>query len=373
MKRRVHISPPPPTLDSILQDSFHGFPKDRLLQQEDPETVRQSLWDAMMISQQQRFSLLDYMMVWCEFMREKGEPRFSFATHSCDSFVFDVCRYFGLSRASFAKLTRDEMRQLSTEGLGHGLERHVAFMSAWEEQTHNRATTTHQVATINKKNKVPRKLPRKNATRTPRKLAAATKPTSSVARLPLRAEEGKHTRDLSGNDDVSPEETQSSPVAERGSRRPVKPKRHFDPTDLGRSWSEYGQERDAKKKPRHQLLTTAAKKYSPRSSMLLLDPTKLGTQPGVFEPGSLWKYVRREDGQTYIVEVAKKGKVSKQGKIEVHWKGYRKTSTPHRLFAADLQCASPEDLETFQSIYLAARAGTTWSSVENGRKTRHGR
>ena len=354
--------PPPPSLDTILQDCFHGFPKDRLLEQEDAKTVRQTLWDAMI--SEQRYSLLDYLMVWCEFTREKGEPRFQFT--SPDSFVLDVCRYFGLPHNSVVKITRDEMRRLSMDGLRHGLQEHVAFMNAWEQINQGRATPqaaragSGNTATVHRKT---RKLP--STTKPPRKLPnqigdlveacwisqpKAAKPPPPVARR--RVEASTRPGDKSANDAASEETASSSSSSSviRGTKRTVRPKVCFDPTDLGRSWSEYGREA---KKPRHQLMAKAHKPRKPRPSVLLLDPTKLGTQPGVFEPNSLWKYVRREDGETYIVEVTK-GRVSKQGKIEVQWKGYR--PTPQRVFAADLQCASQQDLDTFRSKYIAARA-----------------
>ena len=148
-------------------------------------------------------------------------------------------------------------------------------------------------------------------------------------------------------------------------KRIPKPRQYFVPDKHGAAWSEEKPLGKTRRKieiqrfdPSHYDLKGGERNGKPakkkskgiRRGELVLNKKNRGRTRGEPFKGSLWKYVKPEDGQTYILEVVN-GQVSEQGNVNVLWKGYGKRG--ERVPASDLKVPTDNDFETFRRNYEA--------------------
>lgn len=105
-----------PSLDDVLDKYLDGFPREKLLA-EDVETVRPVLWE--LVEDEECLTTIQYMVVWCEYARNVQ--------------LQENSTYFGLDKATFAQLSREEMIHLSLNGLDNGLQEHRKVMKLWKQ------------------------------------------------------------------------------------------------------------------------------------------------------------------------------------------------------------------------------------------------
>lgn len=105
-------SKPFPSLGEVLTSGLQGFPRQALMK-ESPETVRQNLWRLV---EEEKLTTTQFMAVWREYSQAKGLKNRNGGSH-----------YYGLSKAQFANLSYEDVKDLSLNGLGNGLENHIKF------------------------------------------------------------------------------------------------------------------------------------------------------------------------------------------------------------------------------------------------------
>lgn len=402
-----------PSLDQVLIDHLHGFPRQALLA-EAVDSVRENLWKQLV--QGNRVSIIQYMAIWCEYLREKELAY-------CDGLYF-----YGVTKDIFANFSKEDMMNLSLNGLHNGFEQHLSIMNQWEqacrdENTQNngddaitekedeseeedpasrslvptfpfetrrtsgsrpqrdtlpstRADEVTESPPVKRKRGRPRKYP------LPGKSEASASPDSSAApkrrrgrpkkretpseqgRKQFRPSKKRRTSSTGRSTatavvtpprrtraSTSSHQQDSSQRSRPRTRREGKPRQRFDPcAGHGRHWSEPKQ--PIRKVPQHVLMSPPKKKKTDR---MLFNIENRGTKPGDYKPKSLWKYVDPKDNHTYILQIANKKGVSKDGKIDVILRGYGKKS--RKAIASRLEVPTDEDFETFEANYRAVSRG----------------
>jgi hypothetical protein len=382
-----------PSLDQVLDQYLHGFPRQALLN-ENVDTVRENMWRQLV--EGKHLSIVQYMVVWWEYACEKQlNP---------DDF------YYGLSnKDALAQLSREAMMSFSLQGLKSGLEQHLSIMNQWEQARREVTDTDINVitgeppesedeearalvsasgsptrTTARRKRSLPgaddepeypppppkrkRGRPRKHPLPEPaeaarshssatkrkrgrsRKQAATSKQVNgrSPARRKLSSEAAVVSPQAQSKSTSSAGDEQESLAERRTRRRATKPKHRFDPcAGHGRYWSEPGQ--PIRKVPQHALMSPAKKK---KTTERMFDIERRGTTLGDYKPRSLWKYVCPKDNQMYIVEIANGKAISKYGRIEVTWRGYGRTI--HRVPVSLLQVPTDKDFQAFEASYRRA-------------------
>mmetsp|Transcript_31424 Transcript_31424/g.56942 ORF Transcript_31424/g.56942 Transcript_31424/m.56942 type:complete len:426 (+) Transcript_31424:87-1364(+) len=108
------------SLNQILQDHFHEFPRAELLN-EPVDTVRRALWNLV---QNSDLSTVQFVAVWCEYAHAK-EVDLNHGEY-----------YFGLDRNVFLTLSKKDLISVSLKALKNCLEQHLEFINLWKESCH---------------------------------------------------------------------------------------------------------------------------------------------------------------------------------------------------------------------------------------------
>jgi hypothetical protein len=109
------------SLNQILQDHFHEFPRAELLN-EPVDTVRHALWNLV---QNSDLSTVQFVAVWCEYAHAKQVD----LNHHGEY-------YFGLDKNVFVTLSKKDLISVSLKALKNGLEQHLEFINLWKESCH---------------------------------------------------------------------------------------------------------------------------------------------------------------------------------------------------------------------------------------------